>query len=101
MDELSDPQYSPFQVKNNYSLVAAVSLASGVSAVSLFTLLALFFSPSAFGAAVRLARGAEAAPPRLRLLLSASRAGLTSPAPALPLPATFSSFESRTVTWQK
>ena len=98
MDELFDPQSSPFlnlqsQTSNLKSAIEIYSsflagfffdafLVAGFSTafVSVFE---AFAAVSAFGAAF-FARGAAAAPPRFRPLLAASFAGLASTSTAVP-----------------
>jgi hypothetical protein len=78
MDELFDPQSSPFEISNLKSEIPIPIYSSDFSAFFLDAFLVAGFSAasvtSAFGATF-FARGAAAAPPRFRPLLSASFAG--------------------------
>ena len=97
MDELFDPQSSPFEISNLKSEIRIPIYSSDFSAFFLDAFLVTGFSDtsatSAFGATF-FARGAAAAPPRFRPLLSASFAGFEGVFGAAPLVAFGSGFVS-------
>ena len=88
MDELFDPQSSPFEISNLKSEIHIPIYSSDFSAFFLEAFFVVDFAAasvtSAFGATF-FARGAAAAPPRFRPLLSASFAGFEGAVGAAPL----------------